>query len=92
MSRLADALRKAWKNPEEWTLDEYRATHKSGICLWIANGAWFFDFDSVDAHIGLLERHWLWREFNWAMKQSKRRARDVAVDWVINRLEAGESS
>ena len=36
---------------------------KTGIILWTANGAFFFDGYNGTVFFGLIERHFLWRAF-----------------------------
>ena len=60
MSNLFYALWRCLDDHKEWKIDRYRITNiKSGISLWIANGAWFLDTEPIGS-VGILERHILW--------------------------------
>lgn len=57
------ALYKALQHPEDWKCDSYTAEHKSGVVLWVGNGAFFFNgygSEHTPSFTGLLERHVLW--------------------------------
>lgn len=61
MSKVGREISNLLSRETEWECTEYRLTHKpTGLNLWIANGAWFFDVDDFKGAIGLIERHWIW--------------------------------
>ena len=70
-SDVARALSDALDHPEDWDFrKEFTIKHKpSDIVMWIGNGSFFFDGyaelfgDGVIPHIGLIERHFLYRKY-----------------------------
>ena len=64
MSAFGMTVWRMMDNPQDWKMDEYRALHQpSGISFWISNGGLFFNGEGGFNHIGLFERHILWRKF-----------------------------
>lgn len=36
--------------PEEWSLDEFRAKHKSGLSIWTGNGVFGYHIEKPEYH------------------------------------------
>ena len=73
LSAAGKSVYKALDNHDEWEFDtgKYQIKHNpTGVVLWIANGAWFFDvrvkkkspFDDDVRILGIIERHIIWRK------------------------------
>lgn len=60
-SDFGKEIKASLERETEWEIDEFKARHKSGVCLWIANGPFFFDTHPISGSVGLFERHFLWR-------------------------------
>ena len=81
----------ALKNAAEWDIDQgnYRIRHNpTGVTLWIANGAWFFDvrvekkspFDEDVRVLGLFERHILWRRVKRLLSARKQNHNKIIAE------------
>lgn len=61
MSELGRFILGALKHPDKWTFDCYRATYKSTMTLWIANGPCFLNVENGPGRFGIIERYRIWR-------------------------------
>jgi hypothetical protein len=62
-SEAAAIVSDALSDESAWKAGHYTLDHKSGLRLWMGNGAWFFDvYEPNGGAIGLLERHFLYRK------------------------------
>ena len=64
MNGATAIIRSMRQEPERWEVDEYNATHESGLELWVANGWVFCQVQSpVSGALGLLAKWRVWRAF-----------------------------
>lgn len=72
LSPVGKVIYNSFNNPDEWNTEDsdYTITHrKSGIILWIANGAFFFDgYNEYTGIFGYFERHIMWSKYKGLRK------------------------
>jgi hypothetical protein len=85
---LIKNIEELMSSPADWDFGLYRAVHKSGVKLWIADGVWFFGIVNPVKYLFPI----FWRFYLWGkLKKLKQNCAIYKVEeWIEAKSEVTE--